>query len=141
MNDEHIDVGAYALGLLEEQDSAAFEAHLAQCPSCHAELAEFLPMKALLTGLEPVESPEDQGVPDLLRRRAAVSRRRTRCVVAVGSAACVAALGGGLAAGYALAASPSSAIANCSWRNFPIRRPGRTTRSSRSRRPACAAAT
>ena len=39
-NDQHIDVGAYALGLLEEQDSAAFEAHLANCPRCHAELAE-----------------------------------------------------------------------------------------------------
>ena len=58
-NDQHIDVGAYALGLLEEQDSAAFEAHLANCPRCHAELAEFSPMKALLTGLGPVESPED----------------------------------------------------------------------------------
>lgn len=112
MNDQHIDVGAYALGLLEEEDSAAFEAHLAQCPSCHAELAEFAPMKALLTGLEPVESPEDSGVTDLLRKRAALSRRRTRWVVAVGAAACVAALGGGLAAGYAAAPSPSSATAS-----------------------------
>ena len=55
MSDEHIDVGAYALGLLEDEDSTAFEAHLARCPSCHAELAEFTPMKALLTGLGPVE--------------------------------------------------------------------------------------
>lgn len=112
MNDQHIDVGAYALGLLEEEDSAAFEAHLAQCPSCHAELAEFAPMKALFAGLEPVESPEDHGVPDLLRKRAEVSRRRTRWVVAVGAAACVAALGGGLAAGYAVAPAPSSAAAS-----------------------------
>ena len=61
MSDEHIDVGAYALGLLEEEDSAAFEAHLAHCALCHAELAAFSPMKALLTGLGPVEPAEDQG--------------------------------------------------------------------------------
>jgi hypothetical protein len=101
MSDEHIDVGAYALGLLENEDSTAFEAHLARCPSCHAELAEFAPMKALLTGLGPVE--DLGGVADLLSRRAAASRRRVRWTVAVGAAACVAALGGGLAAGFAVA--------------------------------------
>jgi len=101
MSDEHVDVGAYALGLLEDEDSAAFEAHLARCPSCHAELAEFTPMKALLTGLGPVEDRD--GVADLLSRRAAASRRRVRWTVAVGAAACVAALGGGLAAGFAVA--------------------------------------
>jgi Putative zinc-finger len=101
MSDEHVDVGAYALGLLEDEDSTAFEAHLARCPSCHAELAEFIPMKALLTGLGPVEDLD--GVADLLSRRAAASRRRVRWTVAVGAAACVAALGGGLAAGFAVA--------------------------------------
>ena len=101
MSDEHIDVGAYALGLLEDEDSTAFEAHLARCPSCHAELAEFTPMKALLTGLGPVEDLD--GVADLLSKRAAASRRRVRWTVAVGAAACVAALGGGLAAGFAVA--------------------------------------
>jgi hypothetical protein len=101
MSDEHIDVGAYALGLLENEDSTAFEAHLARCPSCHAELAEFAPMKALLTGLGPVE--DLGGVADLLSRRAAANRRRVRWTVAVGAAACVAALGGGLAAGFAVA--------------------------------------
>ena len=99
MSDEHVDVGAYALGLLEDEDSTAFEAHLARCPSCHAELAEFTPMKALLTGLGPVEDLD--GVADLLSRRAAASR--VRWTVAVGAAACVAALGGGLAAGFAVA--------------------------------------
>jgi Putative zinc-finger len=106
VSDEHIDVGAYALGLLENEDSTAFEAHLARCPSCHAELAEFIPMKALLTGLGPVEEFGDtteRGVVDLLSRRAAASRRRVRWTVAVGAAACVAALGGGLAAGFAVA--------------------------------------
>jgi len=106
MSPEHIDVGAYALGLLEDEDSTAFEAHLATCPSCHAELDEFSPMKALLTGLGPVEDLDhtaERGVVDLLSRRAAASRRRVRWTVAVGAAACVAALGGGLAAGLAVA--------------------------------------
>ena len=114
MSGEHIDVGAYALGLLEDEDSTAFEAHLAQCPSCNAQLAEFSPMKALLTDLGPVESPEDgteQGVVDLLSRRAAARRRRVRWMVAVGAAACVAALGGGFAAGVAVAPSRSQATA------------------------------
>lgn len=35
---EHTDVGAYALGLLEDRDRRAFEAHLAGCASCRAEL-------------------------------------------------------------------------------------------------------
>jgi Putative zinc-finger len=106
MSNEHIDVGAYALGLLENEDNAAFEAHLASCPICHAELAEFAPMKALLTGLGPVEAPEDLAqeapVTDLLRRRAERSRRRSRWTVALAAAAAVAALGGGLGIGLGL---------------------------------------
>ncbi|MBA9007488.1 zf-HC2 domain-containing protein [Thermomonospora cellulosilytica] len=35
---EHTDVGAYALGLLEDADRRAFEEHLAGCPACAAEL-------------------------------------------------------------------------------------------------------
>jgi hypothetical protein len=113
VNQEHLAVGAYALGLLEREDSADFEAHLAGCPVCDAELAGFWPMKALLTGLGPVESPDDaiseQGVVNLLNRRAAASRRRVRWTVAAGAAACVAAVGGGLAAGVAVAPSHSQA--------------------------------
>jgi hypothetical protein len=106
MTVEHLDVGAYALGLLEEQDRTAFEAHLADCPSCHADLAEFSPLKALLTGLGPVDPADhtaEWGVVDLMSRRAAASRRRIRRTVAVGAVACLVALGGGLAAGYAFA--------------------------------------
>jgi len=100
---EHIDLGAYALGLLEDSDKASFEAHLATCAACTAELGALSPVAGLLRGLEPVDLPGDPGAGelpvDLLRRRAAVSRRRFRWQVAVGAAACAAALGGGVAVG------------------------------------------
>ncbi|PYC69031.1 hypothetical protein C7C46_28665, partial [Streptomyces tateyamensis] len=38
--DPHLDVGAYALDLLDAADRAAFEEHLAECPRCRAELTE-----------------------------------------------------------------------------------------------------
>jgi anti-sigma factor RsiW len=112
ISDKHIDLGAYALGLLNDRDTADFEAHLATCAACAAEMATLRPVAELLKGLDPVEEPGDAAVPqppvDLLRRRAQVSRRRRRWQVAAGAAACVAALGGGLAAG--IAAAPGSAV-------------------------------
>jgi anti-sigma factor RsiW len=103
---EHIEVGAYALGLLNEQDTAAFEAHLATCPACTAELAGLFPMKQLLTGIGPIQAPPGTGdaspVTDLLSRRAAASRRARRRAVIIAAAACVAALGAGLGAGIGL---------------------------------------
>jgi len=107
IGDVHIDLGSYVLGLLEEQDRTAFEAHLATCESCAAELATLSPVAALLEGLDPVELPGDAEAPwppvDLLRKRAALSRRRFRWQAAVGVAACAAALGGGIALGVAAA--------------------------------------
>ena len=52
----HTDVGAYSMGLLEEQDRRAFEDHLDECPTCAAELAELSPMAALLRGVEPTNA-------------------------------------------------------------------------------------
>jgi hypothetical protein len=105
ISNDHVDVGAYSLGLLEDRDKAVFEAHLATCSSCSAELSTLTPVADLLKGLEPVELPGDaeaaQAPADLLRRRAEASRRRRRWQIAVGAAACVAALGGGLAIGIA----------------------------------------
>jgi hypothetical protein len=107
VHSEHTDVGAYALGLLEERDRQAFEEHLATCPSCAAELAELTGMKDLLTGLGPVpsatEEPSEAEVVDLVRRRAAAQRRRTRWQVALGAAAAVVLLAGGVAVGLATA--------------------------------------
>jgi Putative zinc-finger len=116
---EHTDIGAYSLGLLDEQDRLAFEDHLATCPACGAELDDLRGMKELLTGIDPVAppaSPETATGPqviDLLSRRAADQRRRSRWQVAAGAAAGVVLLAGGGVAGLAAASqsSPTSAVA------------------------------
>jgi Putative zinc-finger len=118
MSAEHTDIGAYSLGLLNEQDRLAFEDHLATCPECGAELDDLSGMKELLTGIEPVgpaASPEPAtgpGLIDLLSRRAAAQRRRSRWQVAASAAAGVVLLAGGGIAGVAASqSSPTSAVA------------------------------
>jgi predicted anti-sigma-YlaC factor YlaD len=110
ISNDHVDVGAYALGLLENQDKATFEAHLATCASCTAELETMSSLAALMKGLDPVEPPGDaqsaQPPVDLLRKRAAASRRRVRWQIAVAAAACVAALGAGLGIGLTNGSQP-----------------------------------
>ena len=115
MSAQHTDVAAYSLGLLDQTDRLAFEDHLAQCPACSAELAELAGMANLLTGIEPVpapsEAPPAAEVAELTRRRAAAQRRHTRWQVAVGVAAGVVLLAGGIAVGVATGrpASPAPA--------------------------------
>ena len=114
----HTDVGAYAMGLLEERDRRQFEDHLAGCPACAAEVAELSPMAALLRGVEltgveptgaeggePTASREPGGgdVTELLRRRARQQRQRRRWQVAVGAAAGIVLIGGGIGVGIAAA--------------------------------------
>ncbi|MEU8980589.1 zf-HC2 domain-containing protein [Streptomyces sp. NPDC048309] len=41
--ERHRDVGAYALGVLDEADAFRFEDHLMECPSCAAHVSEFRP--------------------------------------------------------------------------------------------------
>ncbi|RAY16663.1 hypothetical protein DPM19_00285 [Actinomadura craniellae] len=118
---EHTDVGAYALGLLEEPDRRAFEVHLAGCRSCAAELAALSGVATGLAGLtppatepaapaSPAPAPaadpiglDGAQVADLVRRRAAVERRRRRARVLLGAAAGIALLAGGAATGAAVA--------------------------------------
>ncbi|MFM9367006.1 anti-sigma factor family protein [Streptomyces sp. Da 82-17] len=47
----HEAVGAYALGVLDEPQAAAFEAHLAQCAYCVRELDELAGMEPMLAAL------------------------------------------------------------------------------------------
>ena len=110
----HTDVGAYSMGLLEERDRRAFEDHLSGCPACAAEVAELSPIAALLRGMEPggVEpaagrEPGGGDVTGLLRRRARQQRQRRRWQVALGAAAGIVLIGGGI--GVGIAAAPQDA--------------------------------
>jgi hypothetical protein len=78
----HSDVGAYALGALDDEESAAFEEHLAECPACGAELEQFLGMSRLLSQLNldditPAEAPSPN-VLDGLLTQVSSERRRSR---------------------------------------------------------------
>ena len=102
----HTDVGASAMGLLEERDRQAFENHLADCSSCAAELAELSPMAALFRGIEPVEAgnePAEAKVADLIQRRVTQQRHRRRWQLALGAAAGIVLIGGGIGVGIAAA--------------------------------------
>ena len=52
MREDHFDVAAYALGVLEERDAARFEEHLAECPACALELESFLPVVDVLADID-----------------------------------------------------------------------------------------
>ncbi|GAA2602070.1 zf-HC2 domain-containing protein [Actinomadura fulvescens] len=121
---EHTDVGAYALGLLEEDDRRAFEAHLRECESCTAELAEMSGMADALTGISaftdvaqmagrderagpPVAGPDAADSPpppviDMVRRRRELDRRRRRGTYVIGSIAAAAVLATGITVGAAI---------------------------------------
>jgi hypothetical protein len=110
---QHTDVAAYSFGLLEQQDRLEFEAHLADCESCTAELAELSAMAGLFADVDPVEpEPEEPGgavIEDLIRRRGASSRRRGRQRAFLAAAACLVLLGGGVATGVAVTSQPGPA--------------------------------
>jgi putative zinc finger protein len=101
----HTDVGAYALGLLEDDDRRAFEAHLAGCGRCARELGDLTPIRDLLSGVP--SPPEETGgadeLPRLLRRRRIAARRQRRGATVIGLAAGAALLAGGITAGAAIA--------------------------------------
>jgi hypothetical protein len=50
--DQHFDVAAYALGVLDERDAAAFEEHLIVCSSCPIELESMLPVVDVLADID-----------------------------------------------------------------------------------------
>ncbi|XRQ04404.1 anti-sigma factor family protein [Actinomadura welshii] len=118
---EHTDVGAYALGLLEEGDRRAFEAHLRGCGRCQAELGEMSGTAAVLSAIDggagaagpapgsgPERGPEwgSDGPPapviDMMRRRRREDRRFRRGAYAVGGAAAAAMLAVGIGVGTVL---------------------------------------
>ena len=50
--DQHFDVAAYALGVLDERDAARFEDHLIDCPACALELESFIEVADILADVD-----------------------------------------------------------------------------------------
>jgi hypothetical protein len=50
--EQHFDVAAYALGVLDERDATRFEDHLIDCPTCAIELESLLPVVDILSDVD-----------------------------------------------------------------------------------------
>ncbi|MFJ6465640.1 zf-HC2 domain-containing protein [Streptomyces sp. NPDC091387] len=81
----HDAVGAYALGILDDAEATAFEAHLAGCARCGERLDEFAglePLLALLaespTGVPGARTPPPRMLGELVDEVVAGRARRTR---------------------------------------------------------------
>ncbi|TMR91615.1 anti-sigma factor family protein [Nonomuraea basaltis] len=111
---EHTDVGAYALGLLDEDDKEAFEAHLLFCAACRSELTDLAGVASVLDGLGPVEDdrpPSPAPAIDMVRRRKAAHRRTRRGTFVIGMAAAVTLVAGGMTVGTQLSADGAPQVA------------------------------
>ncbi|MFW6724937.1 zf-HC2 domain-containing protein [Streptomyces sp. MAR4 CNY-716] len=90
----HPDVGAYAIGALEQDEAERFEEHLAGCERCADALAELVPVADMLADVPPPQEPPPGGLDRLLTELTAVRARqrqvRRKLVVAVTAAAVVA---------------------------------------------------
>lgn len=108
MHKEAEQLGAYALGALDEREAAELAAHLAGCATCRRELAELESVRDLLGELPPeamLDGPPDDG--DLLLQRTLRQvrsetrgyARRRPLLAAAAAVAAVALLGGGVLLG------------------------------------------
>ncbi|MBC7271923.1 MAG: zf-HC2 domain-containing protein [Streptomyces sp.] len=103
--ERHRDVGAYALGVLDETEAFRFEDHLMDCASCTAQVTEFGPAarqlmlyrRATPRSVHPVAGPGPRLLDRLLGEVAARHRaRRRRHLYAVAAAVVLAVAGPGL---------------------------------------------
>ncbi|GAA4637463.1 anti-sigma U factor RsuA [Actinoallomurus vinaceus] len=102
----HTDVAAYALGLLEEDDRRAFDAHLAHCALCSEELRDLGGLATLLREADPADDDREEGggeadgrLVEMMRHRRTAQRRRHRRTAALGAAAAIALVAGGATVG------------------------------------------
>lgn len=51
----HVEVAAFVLGILDEEENEIFEAHLAECAECQAELRELYVMPPILDEVERID--------------------------------------------------------------------------------------
>ncbi|MCX5200885.1 zf-HC2 domain-containing protein [Streptomyces sp. NBC_00237] len=96
----HDAVAAYSLGILDESEATAFEAHLAGCDYCAAQLDDFAGLAPMLAALaEPPGPPRELTPPsttlltnlvdEVAVRREQQARRRRRGLYLVAAAAAV----------------------------------------------------
>ena len=113
MHRETEQLGAYALGALDEHEAAEMAAHIEQCPTCRRELAELESVRDLLGDLPPeamLDGPPEDGELLLQRtlwqvRAETRSYQRRRPLLAVAAAvAAIALLGAGILVGQRIAA-------------------------------------
>ena len=114
MTDIHTLAGAYALDAIDHLERARFERHLAECPSCAAEVAELTDAMAAFSGATAEAPPArlraavlacSAATPQTQRPVARRTFRRpaVRWQRLVAAAAAVVALGGAGAVGYEIA--------------------------------------
>ncbi|MFJ5302132.1 anti-sigma factor family protein [Streptomyces sp. NPDC088350] len=105
-SNEHETVGAYALGILDDAEATAFEAHLATCEWCAQQLDELAGMEPMLAALADLpgsgtpaigESLSAKPSPRLVERlvddvgeRRALKRRRSFYMIAAAAALIIA---------------------------------------------------
>ncbi|MEU3373008.1 zf-HC2 domain-containing protein [Streptomyces sp. NPDC006660] len=93
----HEAVGAYALGILDDAEATAFEAHLAGCEACAAELDDLAGLEPALAALKEFPGPAAQplrpvppgmteGLINEVAAQRARRRRRTTYLVAAAAA-------------------------------------------------------
>ncbi|MGW0818137.1 zf-HC2 domain-containing protein [Streptomyces viridiviolaceus] len=116
--ERHRDVGAYALGVLDEADAFRFEDHLMECPRCAAQVTEFGPTtrqlmlyrRATPRPVHPLAEPGPRLLDRLLSEVAARHRAGRRRLLYAVAAAVVLAVAGPGAAILAVQGDPAAPI-------------------------------
>lgn len=104
-NIDHMDVGAYALGVLSDWEATQFEAHLADCGTCARELEELTMVTSLLSHVDAdsiiaVEQYDRDGRQlDRMLNVVSLDRRRARSQRVFAAAAAVVVVAAGIAFG------------------------------------------
>lgn len=106
----HTDVAAYVLGVLDEGENSAFEAHLLECPHCQFDLLEFYDLPEILDEIRQHWPAPPMPVPRELGRlldQVALRRRRRRLLTRVAGVAAALLIAAGPPITLALLPSPS----------------------------------
>lgn len=116
--ERHRDVGAYALGVLDEAEAFRFEDHLMECPRCAAQVTEFGPAtrqlmlyrQATPRIVHPLTRPGPRLLDGLLTAVATRRRSGRRRVLYAVAAAVVCAVAGPGAVLYAQRGEPAAPV-------------------------------